>query len=275
EGRLTLASPVPVVEGVMVNAGGGLASYSVADDGSLVAIAGASGQKRTLVWVSRAGAVESILGEPQTYAQRSVGPSPDQSTVALVIDNGPNRDIWTFDLKRHVLTRLTFLDHAADPIWTPDGRSIVFSNALPDGKAALFIVPADGSGSPEPLLEAAPRLVRPDSVSSDGKTLAFERYDQTSRWDIWIMPLTGDRKPQSFLATPFNEFGAAFSPDGRWIAYASDDSAGSTGQTQVYVRPFPGPGGRWQVSTTSGISPAWRADGRELVFANNATASIL
>src|SRR5207237_8205400 len=112
-----------------------------------------------------------------------------------------------------------------------DRQRIVFGAQRPDTKTTLYAVKADGTGAPEELFEPEflPLALRPESVSPDGKILAFSRFSVGSKFDIWIVPFTGDRKPQLFLGTPFNESGVAFSPDGRWIAYMSDESGGSTG----------------------------------------------
>jgi Tol biopolymer transport system component len=125
-------------------------------------------------------------------------------------------------------------------------------------------MPADGSGATERLTTSENILVL-GSWSPDGQALAFTELDATTGWDIWIMELRGDRKPQPFLQTPANESGPIFSPDGRWVAYWSDES----GRSEIYVRPFPGPGGKVQISTEGGTEPMWARNGRELFYRNS------
>ena len=148
-------------------------------------------------------------------------------------------------------------------IWSPDGTRAIFASQR-KGAGDLYQKPTDGSGSEEVLLESADGK-RPNSWSPDGR---FILYNSTqNNGDLMVLPLAdnqkpGDRKPFPFLRTPFNEQQGAFSPDGKWVAYQSDES----GRFEVYVRPFPGPGGQWQVSTAGGSSPRWRADGKELYY---------
>ena len=265
--RLTIGgSPAPVLEGLQVNVGG-LALFALASDGSLISVPGDEGTRRTAVWVTRAGVVQPLIEQPQSYVGIPLL-SPDGNVLAAAIDDGPGRDIWTYDLGRHVLSRLTFdKGREGNPVWTSDGQRIVFTGDTPEGNANLFWTRADGAGTPERLTRSASNQT-PTSVSPDGKFLAFYQQGSGTGWDLWVLPLQGDRKPQLFLRTSFNERDAAFSPDGRLIAYASDE----TGRSELYVRPFPGPGGKWQVST-SGLTTVplvgWRADGKELFYGSS------
>jgi Tol biopolymer transport system component len=143
-------------------------------------------------------------------------------------------------------------------IWSPDGQRVAFGSSR-KGALDLYQKPADGSGSEELLLESADAK-RPDSWSPDGRFILY--YSPQNSGDLMVLPMTGDRKPFPFLSTPFNEQAGVFSPDGKWVAYQSDES----GRDEIYVRPFPGPGGQWQVSTAGGIMPRWRADGKELYY---------
>jgi eukaryotic-like serine/threonine-protein kinase len=156
-------------------------------------------------------------------------------------------------------SRFTFgQGSAVDTIWSPDGRRVVFASNR-KGAFDLYEKPADGSGSEELLLQSA-ELKRPDSWSPDGRYILY--WSAQNNGDLMVLPLTGDRKPFAFLSTRFNEQSGVFSPDGKWVAYQSDES----GRDEIYVRPFPGPGGQWQASTGGGISPRWRADGKELYY---------
>jgi Tol biopolymer transport system component len=171
--------------------------------------------------------------------------------------------LWVYDLARGTLTRLVESGgYVTRSIWTPDGRYVTFA-ALESGATNLYRIPADGSGAAE-RLTTSETLQSPGSWSPDGQVLAFSEQDPTTGFDIWVLGLQGDRKPRPFLQTPTNESNPKFSPDGRWVAYVSDES----GRKEIYVRPFPGPGGRWQISTAGGDEPMWARNGRELFYRN-------
>ncbi|MCZ6753222.1 MAG: protein kinase, partial [Acidobacteria bacterium] len=254
--------PVTVLEGVMLLSDG-TTQFSVSRSGSLVYVpgfgAGIRGES-TLVWVDRQGEVEP-LGAPER-AYRNLALSPDGRSLAVSITEDP-RDVWVFDISRHTLTRLTFEGRNQHPTWTPDGRRIVFSSSRAGGQRNLFWKLADGSSDAE-RLTTSENIQSPSSWSPDGQFLAFFETHPTNNRDIWVLPIEGERKPRPFLQTPFDEAGAVFSPDGRWLAYMSDES----GRLEVYVQPFPGPGGKWQISTDGGEEPVWARNGRELFYRN-------
>jgi Tol biopolymer transport system component len=189
------------------------------------------------------------FGNPGDFAW--VEFSPDRKRVAAT-RFGPNVDLWTYDLARGLPTRFTF-SPAADlyAIWSPDGRSIVYRSA-PNGDANLYRKIADGTGTEELLYADDDAIKSPTSWSPDGHLLFFNRIDVKMRRDIWVLPLDNPSKPYPWLATPFNESDAKFSPDGQWVAYESDES----GRYEIYVAPFPGPGGKRQISTGGGLYPA-------------------
>jgi serine/threonine-protein kinase len=249
--------PVPLVEGVRdgstVNA---TAQFNVAADGTLVYVpveAGAEAQ-RILAWVTRTGAVQATTAPQRAYDFPRL--SPDFKRVAMEI--GPQ--IWLFDLVRDTLTRFTFDGRTNEtPLWTPDGKHIVFTSSK-DGPRTLYWQLADGSGGLERLTQSD-YLNIASSVAPDGRSMAFHESSSGIQRNIMVLAL-GDRKVRPFLSTPFNEGGARFSPDGRWLAYVSDES----GRPEIYVQPFPGPGGKWQVSTDGGTEPAWNPNGRELFY---------
>jgi Tol biopolymer transport system component len=147
-------------------------------------------------------------------------------------------------------------------IWTPDGKHVTFRSVV-SGSLNLLWMPADGSGLAE-RLTTSEYMQSPGSWSPDGQVLAFSEQDSTSGWDIWVLKHEGDRRPHPFLQTPFNEGAPMFSPDGRWLAYQSDES----GRLEIYVRSFPGPGGKWPISTEGGTEPVWARNGRELFYRN-------
>ena len=239
--------PVPVAEGLEFNPGSGRAAFAASENGVLAYRGGLGAPLHTLVWVSRNGA-EQVLGAPaRPYDQPRL--SPDGRRVALEI--GPQ--IWVYDLVRETLARLTLEGTSnSNHSWTPDGKRIAFQSNK-NGAPALFWQLADGSGGPEQLTSGAHVAT---SWSPDGQLLAFHGLGATTERDIWVLPLS-DRKEQPFLRTPFTEGAATFSPDGRWLAYVSNE----TGRPEIYVQPYPGPGGKWQISIDRGTEPAGAAVG--------------
>jgi serine/threonine-protein kinase len=257
--RLALTgAAVPVVEGVLQSAISGAAQYSLSATGSLVYVPGSiQADQRKLVWVTRNGAEQPIAAPARAY--RIPRLSPDGRRVVVAIDD-EGAQTWLYDLSRETLARLTFggtVNQA--PVWSPDGKRLAFQSNR-EGSLSLFSQLADGSGGLERLTasESSPAA---NSWSSDGQLLAFVDVDPTTGWDIWVLRLS-DRKAQPFLQAAFNENAPRFSPDGHWLAYASDES----GHFEVYVQPYPGPGGKWQISADGGMEPAWNPNGRELFY---------
>jgi dipeptidyl aminopeptidase/acylaminoacyl peptidase len=254
--------PVPLVDGLQrppaPGTQTGTAHYDVSDRGTLVHVVGTStAQARTLVWADRNGRQEAIPAPARAYVYPRI--SPDGMQVALDVRDQEN-DIWIWHLARRTLTRLTF-DPGWDryPVWTPDGRRIVFSSQRA-GAANLFWQASDGTGAAERLTEGK-NIQYGSSISADGTALVFE--EQTTTADLHALALGGDRRATPLIATMFNEANGDLSRDGRWLAYRSNES----GRFEVYVRPFPGvDGGRWQVSTGGGIQPLWAPNGRELFY---------
>jgi eukaryotic-like serine/threonine-protein kinase len=252
--------PVPVVEDVLVTPNFGLAQFCFSSLGLLVYIPGGiEGAERRLVWVDRKGMVKPWVGSPRAYWFPRL--SPDGRRLSVQIGS-VNSDVWTYDLRGETPTRLTFKADNNLPIWTPDGKRLTFaSNKL--GAMNLFWKAADGSASEERLTTSEhPQL--PCSWSPDGEMLAFEEIHPRTGSDLWILPLKGERKPRPFLQTQSDEEDAAFSPDGRWLAYASNES----GRYEIYIQPLSGPGGKRQISTEGGTAPLWARNWRELFYLN-------
>jgi Tol biopolymer transport system component len=173
--------------------------------------------------------------------------------------------MWIYDVGRGVKTRLTF-DPAREfyPVWFPDGKRVAYGSERIDNRPQIFVKNADGSGSEERLLESRD-LDFPEHVSADGKYMVFTRKSQEGISignDIWVLPLTGERKPFPYLQTKFNEAQARISPDGHWLAYTSDES----GTQEIYISTFPVGGSKWQVSNTGARMPIWSASGKELYY---------
>jgi len=217
------------------------------------------------VGVSRNGA-EKPLAVP-THAYLTPRLSPDGRRVAVTIAEQES-NVWLYDLPRQTLTRITFEGSVNNgPVWTPDGKRLTF-NSNKEGTANIFWQLADGSGGLE-RLTTSEYLQAPSSWSPDGQLLAFHEINPNTQRDIWVLRM-GDssqgpgqvRKAQPFLRTRFDEAGPRFSPDGHWLAYTSNES----GRYEIYVQPYPGPGGKWQISTEGGTEPVWNPNGRELFY---------
>jgi serine/threonine-protein kinase len=257
--RLTVTgAAVPIVEGVFSQpAQVSLAQYSVSPTGSLVYISGGAQTGRSnLVWVGRNGTEQPVAAPEREYAFPRF--SPDGRRIAVSTDG----QIWLYDLSRETLTRFTFEGTENTlPVWTPDGKRIAFYSNK-EGTPNTFWQLADGSGGLERLTTST-YTNAPLSFSPDAQLLAFDEVVPTTGIDIWVLRMS-DRKAQPFLRTQFNEASPQFSPDGHWLAYVSNES----GRNEVYVQPYPGPGGKWQISTEGGSEPLWNRNGRELFYRN-------
>jgi len=227
------------------------------------------------LWEPESGTVETLPAPPALY--QSVAFSPDGRE--LVVTTGSDAmTVWRFPLDgRSSLTKLTHGGRNRNALWTPDGASIIF-NSSGRGTYDIYRMPVDGGGPRELLVVDEQTGIFPDDVSSDGRHLAYTRNDPEDGMDIWMMPLDGSGGAQPFLATPFNEYGATFSPDGRWVAYTSDES----GEHEVYVRPVPprleghdpgSDGERYVLSTDCGALPLWSPTGGEIFFRHPCTGT--
>jgi Tol biopolymer transport system component len=225
----------------------------------------ASAEQRQFVWLDRSGRQIGTIGGADAAQPVSIRLSPDGRTVALARTVSGNMDVWLLDTARGVRTR--FSTDAAmedDPVWSPDGRRVVFESYR-QGVVDLFEKAVAGDAA-ETLLLASTENKNPADWSPDGRFILYEVQSAKTARDLWALPLDGDRRPVSVAQTPAAESQGRFSPDGRWIAYQSNES----GQYEIYVQRFPNPGdGKLQVSTSGGTTPRWRRDGRELFYRAN------
>ncbi|HKC25232.1 MAG TPA: protein kinase [Thermoanaerobaculia bacterium] len=258
-----LAPPQPVVEGVLNSVDNGAAQFTTSANGSLAYVPGAASEAdRSLVWVDRKGAVQLVVPASRPYADARL--SPDGRTAAFTLQ-GATYDVWTLDLARGSLTRISLGSDDTQPAFTPDGARIVYSSTR-SGRPNLYWRSADASDAEERLTESA-HSQSADCVTPDGSALLIDEMDPVTQSDVFLVPLTGDHKPRPLLKTPFSDVGARVSPDGRYIAYVSNES----GRNEVYVRPFPGLTRKWQVSTNGGELVRWAASGKEIFYLDRPT----
>jgi hypothetical protein len=261
-GRFT-GDPVPLAEGVEYDAGFFRGVFSVSESGILLYSAGAAQNTASLIWYDRTGKpLGGPIGDPATFQGLAIAPDGKRFAAGIVDPGTGISDIWLVDA-RGVRTRFTFNSLAESPLWSPDGNRIVYSRLEKTPRYGLYVKSANGAGAEEALYHADGSVVAND-WSQDGRFLALnvEKYGSKTRQDIWILPLSGDRKPYPFLATEFEEHGASFSLDTRWLAYTSNES----GKSELYVVPFPGPGGKWQISTGGALGGGWAHSGKEILY---------
>jgi Tol biopolymer transport system component len=256
-GELT-GEPVTVADSVSFDGSVNIAALSVSASGLITYRTSGIG-RRQLTWFDRTGKALGTLGEPDDHGLSSPRISPDGRRVAVFRAEQGNNDIWLLDGVRR--TRFTF-DPSLDryPIWSFDGSRIIFDSNR-SGRRNLYWKQSNNTDSEQVLLESDADKVTHDR-SPDGRFLLYQQNDPKTRWDIWALPLTGDVKPFAVLNTSFDERNTQFSPDGRWIAYTSDES----GRYEVYVRSFPKNDTQASISTAGGIWPRWRPDAKELYY---------
>ena len=250
--------PVPVLNGVHSHGGAGFAFYDFSAAGSLVYVPlDPKELEAELVWVDRKGAATPLTDIRRPYGDPRISPNGKRLAVSA---GHPDSDIWILDLTRGSWDRLTSGGFNASPVWSSDGERLAFSSNR-NGSINTFWMPTDRSSPPEQLTKSD-TWTSPLSGSPDGRTLLIEQQLPATGFDVLQLSWDRERTLRPFLQTSANETNTSFSPDGRWIAYQSDES----GRPEVYVTTFPGPGGRSQVSTDGGTNPVWSHDGRELFY---------
>jgi Tol biopolymer transport system component len=256
--RLKIAgAPVRVLDRVLQSFDGA-AQVSLTRSGSIVYVPGTfQSVERRLISVDRGGAVAPFAAPPRVYSAPRFSPDGRRLLVTIA---GATDDLWVYDIPQDALKQLTFDASNSSPAWTPDGDRVVFSSNR-GGAPNLFWTRVDGSGAGERLASSDDVQV-PGSWSPDGRLLAFTQRHATTGRDIWMLPSAGDRKPYPYLTLPSDESAPAFSRDGRWIAYVSNES----GRSEVYVSAVADPSRKRRVSTTGGAEPVWGRNGREIFF---------
>jgi Tol biopolymer transport system component/predicted Ser/Thr protein kinase len=256
-----LGDAFPIAENVFVDPLFSRGAFSASENGVLAYQTGEALLGARFNWYDRTGKeLGPAMSEP--IMARGFRLSPDDSRLAANIFDlgGGNMDIWVIDLKRGARSRLTFEPTIeTSPVWSSDGARIAYSS---DRKGQPLIVKSASGTAGEEILFQSDDAKNPTSWSTDGRFLLFNRTLPKTKADVWVVPLFGDRKPFPLVQSPFIDRNGQFSPNGRWVAYVSDES----GRLEIYVVPFPGPGGKWQVSTGGGALPHWSADGTELFY---------
>jgi serine/threonine-protein kinase len=261
--------PQPIVEGVASNSEfGGGAQFSFSENGTLAYLSGhGSFPKVGIYWMDREGKFQPLRETPAGYRMPAF--SPDGKRLAVEVGEGRTREVWVYDLERDTFTRLVV--NGGGPVWTPDGQRIAYNAGDEKSDTAnLYWRRADGVGDAQ-RLTVSKNYQLAFSWRPDGETLAFIEFNSEggTNFDVMTLAVEGDEKsgwkpaePKPFVNSPSNEGYPDFSPDGHWLAYGSDES----GRYEVYVRPFPGPGGKWQVSSAGGRFPKWSRSGKELFY---------
>jgi hypothetical protein len=254
-------SPVAVLDDVTLSPAWGFLHAGIGIDGTLVYVPAAAATARQLVWVSRTGEAQPAITILRPFEHPRLSASGDR----IVVGMRPGTDLWVGDVARGTLERLTFSPlEDESPVWHPDGLRVAFAAGRGPARHTLM-KNADGSGDEVLLFDHGPAAANHHHLgawSPDGRVLAYSFNEGAADWSLGAIRTADKPTTETFVKTEFNEQAATFSPDGRWLAYASDE----TGRSEVYIRPFPGPGGKQQVSADGGAEPLWSRGGRELFY---------
>jgi Tol biopolymer transport system component len=252
---------IPVAENVEYFPQTAGALFSVSDNGLLVYQTASSVMTSRLLWLDRGGREVGSLGVDGYLANPRISPDGERVAADITDPRSGNVDVWIRRFSGGVATRLT--SNAAidgSPVWSPDGKQIVFMS-LRQGHPDIYEIDSGGAGSEVPILHSE-RTKYPTDWSPDGRFILVRMLDATSNIELWTLPAKGDQTPVPFMKPAFGVSNGQFSPDGRWVAYATNES----GRWEIAVSPFPGPGGSWRVSSAGGSEPRWRRDGKELYY---------
>jgi Tol biopolymer transport system component len=255
--NLRLSGPaVTVAKSVAFNPRQWTGAFSFSSGGLLVFQTGTPAPKSRLTWLSLDGKQAQPIGAPQEFG--AVAVSPDARRAVAQIADGPGRFLlWLYELRQGASLRFTSGTRSSTgALWSPDGKQVVYG----DGVGNLFVQPTKGVKPARQLL-SEPEPVVPTGWSHDGHLLAYQEHGKNG-WDVWILPMSGDRKPYSFLATAFNETTGTFSPDGHWFSYLSDES----GRNELYAVPFPAGGTEQKISTDGARAGGWVPGLPELAY---------
>jgi serine/threonine-protein kinase len=259
--------PVPVLEGISISLNTPTAHFGLSANGTLAYAPGpAVGGERTVIWVDRQGNAERLPMPPRLYLHPRI--SPDGQQVVVEIE-GPAHDLYKYEIARGILTKMTLHGSSHWPLWTPDGTHLTYRIWGPGGALAgakqgftMWWMPADRSGSPERLTNIG-IMQSPSSWTPDGKVVAFTQTSPETGSDVYVLAIDDpQRKPVPFAQTKYAEGSPKFSPDGRWIAYTSNEA----GRDEIYVQSYPGPGPKIQVSKDGGMDAVWKPNGGELYY---------
>jgi Tol biopolymer transport system component len=250
-----VGDPVPAVESLGQVLSDGETMFAASKDGSLAYLAG--DLALSFAWLDRTGGSTPVLAGSAGLMNPRLSPDGTRVAGSLFIRSNAEADVWTIDLERGSRLRMTTGGYNRGAVWSPDGTQLAFFSARQGEDQDLYVMPS-GGGEPRRVL-SRPGAQFPVSWSPDGRALVFEDGPGFSR-DLWLLPF--GEKPRPLAVTRFNERGGMFSPDGRWLAFVTDES----GRAEVYAQPFPGPGPKVPLSSNGGIQPVWSRDGRELFF---------
>jgi serine/threonine protein kinase len=261
----------PIAENLKYSTVFSRGAFTVSQNGLLIYQSGISTSGQNLIWYDQKGRAGNTIGPMEAYRWVKLSPDGKKASISIYDPESRQEDLWIHNFTREIRTRFTF-DPAWERmcIWSPDDQTIIF-NSNRDGKF-YDLYQKNASGSGETTLLYKDEIDKyPTDWTADGRFITYTSVDDPeTKWDLWIVPMVPDQngtepKPYPFLKTKFFEGAAKFSPDGKWIAYSSDES----GQDEVYVRPFPGPGGKWQISAGGGFDSYWRKDGKEIFYEAN------
>ena len=243
-------------------------AVSASADGTLAYLADLP-LNASLAWFDQSGRqIDRVNVPPGRYTE--VALANDGRRAALSLATPTTADLWLADLERGGTSRLTNAGFNQSMAWSPDGDRIAFSSDR-DGAEQVFVRSTSGAGGDESLLRTTGIVIRPASWSADGRFLVYTDINPTTNQDVWVVPMSGERKPTPYLRTPYNESIGSISPDGRWMGYLSEES----GRNEAYVQAFPTPGRRYRITTGGASRMKWRSDGRQLLIVNGDTTAVL